>query len=314
MKLKFSSSKWILLVGLVLFQYSKLFGQFNFDPITLPESFNIAYTLPYLYIGGNENSISIREQSDFKFSFSRNLNTSKRNEIIALPISSYYDLRWKGDVSNFALGYSPLSHLYLTTNLSFVEETENYGRHSSKMLSGDFGVGVYHLKKTKDISLLKKKKRKVSRYRMSNKGLLMNALVGYSRGNIEHTSQYRKGNGEFLINRFYGKIGLDYQSGFWGIASDFKFGFLNYGKTTINGHAYEELSLQRALLINENDFLFAELSFRFYVGMKYGQIFINGGTMKVNDKISEFVLSDFLNVGIVLDVQDIFKKKGKNEK
>jgi len=316
MKLKFSSSKWILLVGLGLFQYSNLFGQFDLSPITLPETFYLSYDLPYLYVGGNDNAISIREQYDFKFSFSRNINAPKNNENNVFPfsISSYYDTRWRGDLSKFTLGYSPLPHLYVKANLFLTKEGDTYGRHNSKMLLGDFGMGVYHLKKSKGIPFLKKKLDKVSGYMMSNKGLLMNALVGYSRGSIIHTSQYRLGKGEFLINQFYGKIGLDYQAGFLGIASDLKFGVLNYGKTIIKGHAYEELSAQRALLINENDFLFGELSFRIYVGMKYGQIYINGITTKVNNKMSEFVLSGFWNVGVVLDIQDVFKKKGKNEK
>ena len=304
--------RWMLLVCLVSLQSSYLFSQITSDQFFLLDPV-FPTALPFLYVGGNDNSISIREQSDLKISFNRNFNTVKRSDDIYYPYSSYYDPGWNGMVSNYTVGYSPLPHFYGMANLLHVKERENYGGYHSNFLMGDIGIGAYYLKKTKGISFLKKKFEKLSKYAMPNKGLLFNALIGYSRGNILHTPTYRFGEGKFVLNRFYGKIGLDYQVGFLGIASDMKFGMLNYRKTTLQGHAYEDLQSHGALLSNDNDYLFGEFSIRFYVGMKYGQIYINGVTTKVNDELGEFVLSDLWSVGVVLDIQDVFKKQ-KNEK
>jgi len=314
MKLKFYS-KWILMAGLIFFQSSSLWSQISFDQFLLD---NLAYYpanhFRHLYIAGNENSMSIREQSDLKISFSNSVNSTKKNDRIFLPFSSYYIPQWKVNVTNFALGYSPLPHLYGKAHLSLINDREGTRDPSSKIIFGDIGIGTYYLMKTKDLPFFKDKFKKLSKFKMTNRGLLLNAFVGYSRGNISYTPPYKAGKGEFILNRIYGKIGLDYQSGFFGVATDVKFGVLNYGKTTIHGHAYEDLILQSALLVNENDFMFGELSFRFYVGMKYGQIYINGVTTKVNDEIKDFVLSNFWSVGTVLDIQDVFTKKKKNEK
>ena len=317
MKLKFYS-KWVLLVCFISFQHSSLWSQISFDPIIADNNIGYIYNdFRYLYIAGNENSMSIREASDLKFSFSRKIKTNQINYddyYLHYPFSSYIIPERKADISNFNLGYSPLPHLYGTASLFLIDEQEGDRDPNTNIIMGDLGIGTYYLKKTNNISFLKNKLKKLSKFKMTNRGLLMNALVGYSRGLITYTPTYKAGKGQFRLNRIYGKIGLDYQAGFFGIATDAKFGVLNYGKTTIEGHAYEDLIAQSALLIDKNDFMFGELSFRFYVGMKFGQIYINGIKTKVNDKMKEFVLSDFTSVGVVLDIQEIFKKKIKHEK
>ena len=312
MKLKFLP-KWILLLCFVALQNSDVSAQFATNEI-----FDVNYlginNVPSLYVSGNDNSMSIREQFDFKFSASKNINSlgSNRNDLIALPISSiYYEPNWGGTVSNFTIGYSPLPHLYTTANVMMTNEKETRGWYNSKAVIGDIGIGTYFLKKTKDIPILKNKFKKISKYKMSNEGLLVNALIGYSRGNILKSAIYKFGEGEFILNRIYGKIGVDYQSGFFGVASNVKLGILNYGKTTLRGHATEDFTLETALLTDKNNFLFTEFSVRGYVGMKYGQIYINGVITKVDSEFQDFVLTDLWSVGAVLDIQDVFKKKDK---
>jgi len=250
------------------------------------------YNLEYLYVPTHDDFISIRKKSDLKFSFNR---TKGRNE----------SRDWNGKISDFTLGYSPLQHLYGTANLSLIRNKESRGLYDSQMVLGGVGIGGYFLKENID--------RDSSKWKMPDKGLLINALVGYSRGKISHNARFRVGLGKFILNQFYGKIGFDYQSRFWGIATNIRFGLVNYGTTKIEGHAYDGLVLQRELLTTQNNFLFGEFSCRAYLGIKYGQLYVNATITKVNGEIRQFVLSDLFGVGIVLDIQEIFKKKNKNE-
>jgi len=250
------------------------------------------YNIQYLYVPTHDDFVSIRKKSDLKFSFNR---TRGRNE----------SRDWNGKISDFTLGYSPLPHLYGTVNLSFIRNIESKGLYDSQMVLGGVGIGGYFLKESIAND--------TSKWKMSDKGLLVNALVGYSRGKISHSGRFRVGLGEFILNQFYGKIGCDYQSRFWGIAANIRFGLLNYGTTKLAGHAYDSLILQRGLLTTQNNFLFGELSGRAYLGIKYGQLYVNATITKVNGEMSEFILSDLFGVGIVLDIQEVLKKKNKNE-
>ena len=262
------------------------------------------FNLQYLYIPGHNNFITIRKKSDFKFSFNKTKAWHNLRNSYYID-NSYYNAKWNGNISNFTVGYSPIPHLYVTGNLLVGNEKREIGRYDSDVILGGIGIGGYILKEGMD--------KKPSKWNMPDKGLLINALVGYNRGKISHVELIRVGSGKFILNQIYGKIGFDYQYRFLGIASNIRFGVINYGKTRMEGHGYEDLSSQRELLTAQNNYLFGELSCRTYVGIKYGQLYINAVITKVNSELRRFILSDMVSVGVVLDIQEIFKKK-KNEK
>ena len=222
MKLKFYS-KWVLLVCFVFFQHASLWSQTSFDPITLENtSFNIYSDFRYLYIAGDENPISIREPNDLKIAFSKNIVTSrgKFEDSIYYPSFSYNIPKKKVRISNLSLGYSPLPHLYGIANFSLLNEKDVSSSAITNMIIGDIGIGTYFLKKANSRPFLKEKFqfKKLAKLKMTSRGLLINALVGYSRGRINYTPSYKVGLGQFILNRIYGKVGFDYQAGFFGIA------------------------------------------------------------------------------------------------
>ena len=259
------------------------------------------FSRPYIYIPGHDNFISIRKKSDFKFSI--NISRAWKNSNGSYSRDNYDKYsRWNGKISNFTLGYSPVPNLYATANFLFENQRSSFWYDSQTVLGG-IGIGGYFLKESID--------EKPSEYNMPDQGLLINGLIGYTRGNISHDGINRFGFGKFILNQFYGKIGVDYQARYWGIASNIRVGVLNYGTTQILGRAFDDLGLHRELLTTQNDFLFGELSVRTYLGIKYGQFYINGVITRVNDELRRFILPDMLTVGIVLDIQEIFKKKEK---
>jgi len=295
-----------LLSLVFIIQGITLIGQTELDQFYLglrigPPSYN----LPFLSISGSDNFISIRKKSDFKFSFNITEEWNPSGDSYLIIDNYYYNSGWRGRISNLTLGYSPISHLFGTAN--FILADEKFGLYDSQMILGDIGIGGYMLKEGSGVD------KKTSKWGMTDRGLLINALVGYSRGKISHVRISGVSVGEFTLNQFYGKIGLDYQTKFWGVASNLRFGVLNYGPTKLVGHAYENLVVQRKLLATQNNFLVGELSCRIYLGVKYGQLYINGVTTKVNDDLRAFVLSDLVSVGAVLDIQEIFKKKNKDD-
>ena len=267
------------------------------------------YNLSYLYLSGNNNAFTIREESDLKFSFDRNVDVYPRN------FDDFYRKNypyWPGNISNFNIGYSPRNHLYSTASLMFANEKERSGSYISKMFLADIGIGGYFLKETKDVFKKKNIFNKERKAMMPHKGVLVNALLGYSRGKILHDAYFKSGHASFILNRIYGRIGLDYQARFWGVASSLRFGVLNYGTSIIEGQSYNDLTEQIDLLMTKNNFAFGELSVRFYLGLKYGQIYISRVNTNVSTKLESFLLKNLWSAGAVLDLQEIFRKTKKD--
>jgi len=65
--------------------------------------------------------------------------------------------------------------------------------------------------------------------------------------------------------------------------------------------------------MEQNNFAFGEFSGRIYFGLKYGQVYVTYVNTKVNSELNRYVFTNSWNVGIVLNLQDMFKKKIKND-
>ena len=310
-----NSLQRILISLFFLLQYSVVFSQTSLGFI---QNELFIYNAPYLYVADNNNAFSIRKKSDFKFSYNQAIKSTVNSgtNYISLAPSSLWEPNWKSTISSFNIGYSPLPHLYTTANLLLTNISDNYSvAPNSKVVFGDIGIGGYYLKELRNVFKKKNIFNKTSSWMMSQKGVLVNALLGYSRGSITHELvDWRSGHGKFTLNKFYGQFGFDYQARLWGFASSLKVGVLNYGTTYLEGHAATELYRSVEVLAEKNNFNFSELNFRFYVGMKYGQIYFNGVTTKVAGELEDFAVFDYLSVGAVLHIQDFFNKKNKDEK
>ena len=293
----------LLFTFLLFGQTFILFSQASFDlvapgPGFFPNFGPFQQEIIYLYVPDNNNTLTIREKSDFKFSFDRKIK-SKNNPIDEI---SRHDVPLDVDVNNFRLGYSPLPHLYGTASLLLVTNREETALFNSKMTQGDIGIGGYYLKEFKNIFKKENLFNKTAPAMMQKKGLLVNALLGYSRGIISHELTRTPGLGKFRLNKFYGQIGFDYQARIWGIAGTAKVGVLNYGLTSLEGRAPTELFDPITVLKRDNNYKFSEISIRFYVGMKFGQIYIKGMKSKTHKNLTYFVIPSYWSVGAVLDL------------
>lgn len=215
---------------------------FGFDPIFgSPEPF---YGEVYLYMPDNNSSITIREKSDLKFSFDRKLNSNLHDGITRVePLDV--------TANNFRLSYSPVRHLYGTASLLMVGGGENLSSYDSKMTQGDIGIGGYYLKEFGNVFKKKNILNKTTAGMMQEKGLLVNALLGYGRGIIHHQLTWRSGLGEFRLNKIYGQVGFDYQARLWGFAGTARIGIINYGLTYLEGHAPAFLKAPMNLLADK---------------------------------------------------------------
>ena len=249
----------------------------------------------FLYVPNTNLPHSIREKSDIQFSISQSIVTSSD---------------WDFNIKNFNLAYSPLPHLYGTANLMILKDAGlNY--FDSKMVQGDIGIGTYYLKPLGNISKKENIFNRTADWMMSQKGILASGMLGYSRGSISHQINSVIGHGKFTINKFYGQIGLDFQAKLWGIAGSAKFGILNYGTTYLEARAITTLSEPIDILRDKNNFYFREFEVRAYLGIRYGQLYWSMVNTATSDALTNYTLTNYQTVGILLDFQEIFKKKNK---
>ena len=291
------------LIGLFfLMQYSGLLSQSSFDEFSL--SLDIApIDDAHLYIPDSGNPIALWGKSDLKFSIDNRIGTD-----ISYGRYNYSSNHHKP--TQFKVGYS--FHPKFYTTLSWVQSKGNVrmsGLYEERLFLGDFGIGTSLVK-------IDEKERytpflKYNAKWMMKKGAQVNALLGYSRGRIQHERSYGFADGEFNFNRFYGQVGLHFQRGIWGFSGSSKFGFLNYQKVKIIGNAVFDLAPLSDLLMDQNNFLFIETSMRFYLGTRFGQVYLNRVFAKTNAALSKYIISDYISVGAVLDIQGFYRKKKK---
>ena len=250
----------------------------------------------FLYVPNQVGSASLKAKSDFQISFNHKINESSD---------------WNFDIKNVNLSYSPIPHLYATVNWLQVENDEDIRFFDSKMTQGGFGIGGYYFKEVGDIFKKKNIFNKTKNWMMPQKGILVNGLLGYSRGKITHQLTYDVGHGKFALNKFYGQIGFDYQARIWGLAGSAKVGILNYGTTYLVARAPRDLVDPIEILKEKNNFKFRELELRAYLGIRYGQVYWSMVHAKTEEDLTDFVLPNYKSVGVLLEFQEFFKKKNK---
>jgi len=284
-----------VLIVYLLLQNMLVFGQFN---NVLDIAFGVSEN-PNLYVPDNGDHLGLWEKYDFKISVDHHdINTYNR-----------YDAYSSNRINQFKLGFSPLSNIYTTASyVRYQGDTFLWpGLYEEKMIMGDVGVGGDYAKLDAPSSrmLIFKKKRKW----MMDRGVLINGLIGFSKGRMTHQKTYGFGKGEFNFNRIYGQFGLHLQRSLWGISANLKFGRISYNKSSLIGHASIDLVSLSDFLQAKNNFFFLESSFRVFLGTRFGQVYINLVQAQSDASFEEFIKKDYVNVGAVLDIEGIFKKK-----
>ena len=254
----------------------------------------------HLYVPDHGDPLGLWKKSDLKVSFDyHNGNNYGR-------LDSYYSNK----SIQFKAGYSPVSNIYTTASLFRYEGNGFMAvNYEEKMMMGDVGVGAYYAKMdslSSRFSIFKK-----DRKWMMDKGVLVNGLLGYSQAQMSSQRSWGIGQGEFNFNRIYGQLGLHLQRSIWGISANIKFGMVNYYKSSLNGHAADDLKPLSNLLMEQNKFFFLESAFRVYLGTRYGQVYFNLVHAESNASFEDYMLKDYKSVGVVLDIEG-FLKKNKN--
>lgn len=278
MKLKNTLSFFFILVSTLLFT-SSLFGQ-----------------KLRLFSPENGNPIALWNKADFQIAFD-----------VHQSLDYLYQLN-----TNLKLAYSPLDKIFVRLSLLQNNLHEETGFCNEDKLSlVDFGIGVYHAKK----GIFKSKKRnqvyKSPRWKMQ-KGLVLNANLGYSLGRILlNRIRPDAGSGKFHFNRFYGQLGFQIRTGLWGFSGVSKLGLLNYRKGFLLGYYALTYSSYFELLDEKNNFFFWENSLRFFLGIRWGQIYIQKVRIDADSDFERTILNNFVSLGLALDIQKIFKKRKK---
>jgi len=250
----------------------------------------------FLYAPNNGNTLTIKAKGDLQFSFNQKIKA---------------DTEWNFNIKNFNLSYSPIRHLYATANWFQVENDGEIRFFDSKMTQGGFGIGGYYFKELGNIFKKENIFNKTKNWMMPQKGILVNGLLGYSRGKITHDLTYDAGQGRFTLNKFYGQIGINYETRIWGVTGTAKIGVLNYGTTYLEARAPRDLSDPIDLLKRKNNFKFREYEIRAYLGIRFGQLYWSMVKTKTDSDLTDYVLPQYQSVGILLDFKEVFKKKNK---
>ena len=295
-----------LIIVFLLLQTSQVFSQGQGST----RSPNFYIEKSYLYVPDIGDPITLWKKSDLKFSLNLHRNKDR--------LSSFSNNSPK-EITQFKMGFSPLPNIYLTASfanyngIGFVPFEGRLGtvRYDEKMRLADFGIGRYYSRSGPLISRLSIFKKQ--RNWMMEKSWQVNGLIGISRGRMLHQKTSAVGEGVFDFNRFYGQAGFHFQRSIWGISTHLKFGMLNYYKTSILGDGVTELSLFVDLLMEKNNFFFMESSSKIYMGTRFGQVYYSLVYARSDAAFNEYMLNNYKSVGIVLDIQEIFKKKNKDE-
>ena len=181
----------------------------------------------FLYMPSNGNTLPIKAQYDFQVSFNHKIGESSD---------------WNFGIKNFNLSFSPIPHVYATAHWMQIENDDEIRFFDSKMTQGGFGIGGYYFKELGNVFKKKSIFNKTKNWMIPQKGILVNGLLGYSRGKIRHDLIFDVGHGRFLLNKFYGQVGFDYQARIWGVSGIAKLGVLNYGTTYLEGRAPRAVS------------------------------------------------------------------------
>ena len=291
-----------LIILFFLLQNAILFGQTSTADLRL-----VADRAPiddaHLYIPDNGDPLSLWEQSDFKFS----IDTRERKGV------DYYDFSPSNNsATQIKLAYSFLPKFYATASF-FQSKGDVYmsGNYNERLLLGDVGIGAYLLKideKDRYTPFLKYN----SKW-MMKKGVQVNALLGYSRAKIEHEKSYLIGQSKFNFNRFYGQMGFHFQRGMWGFSGNAKGGVLNYRDVKIYGKAASDLEVLSSVIMKQNNFLFIETAMRFYLGTKFGQVYLNRVYAKTDAALLDYTITEYTSVGVVLNIQGFIKATKKDK-
>jgi len=285
---------------LVILSFGSVIGYSQFDLVNSPFGgfgFPFIPSEPiqdgvFLYVPNTNTSHSIRAKSDLQFSYNQSTMTSSD---------------WDFKIKNFNLAYSPLPHLYGTANVMTVKDGGlNY--FESNMIEGDIGIGGYYFKALPNIFKKENIFNKTAGWMMPQKGILVNGLLGYSFGKTDFNRYELVGYGDFSYSRKYIQLGTHFQSNLWGVSGVIKYGKLNYKKTRLFGLASLEEDELIATLMNRNIYSFLEISLRFFVGVKFGQLNIGMILTDVSPDFHQSFNSGYISVGAVVDIQDIFKE------
>lgn len=271
-----------------------LFKLFYLSVFLLLQSISLLGQLPgitgeqsqVIYLPDNGDFLAVAKKSEIKFSFETHIT--------------------RGFDTNIKLGYSPLNHLYITTGLFRSQYSQNIYYHRKNTMK-DIGLGTYCFFKTKIKANNNKSVERKKKHWMMQNGILVNGLLAYSRGKSTLVGFDKFGYGQFYFDRKYLQLGSQFQSNIWGVAGVVKFGRLIYHDVILRGQASIDQVRITDTLMHRNRYSFMETGLRFFIGTKFGQFNLGVVTTAVGPDFNKEFYSNYWSMGIVLNIQNIFR-------
>lgn len=209
---------------------------------------------------------------------------------------------WPEEISSESgaqIGYSPFNHLAVAGSFAHSNNEnmkQNNLRSQGKVWQA--AIGSYLFIKSKHLP-------------NPNKGLLIDAYLGYGTGNITTTFFARNGKSIINFQQYFFQTGIYYKITNLDVGINFKRSLLNY----YDGNVFfeilpDDLNKIEAVL-EETPYNLNQLSFRIATGFEKGKIFLNiNNLFKLNETLRS--TSPEASFGIHLDLNKILTKKKNN--
>ncbi|MFK7775088.1 MAG: hypothetical protein AB8F94_23305 [Saprospiraceae bacterium] len=238
------------------------------------------------------------------------LTLSERND---LKISGSTSIKDRG-ISNIQIGYSPIKYVGLFG--SWMHQKNGQGIYPFDVSDGNnsntanyksVAIGGYFFKKRDHYysTLIPKKY-------LEQGGFLVDFYVGVGEGKFEREYSTYRTKVEFIHKKIFGLAGLHYKFRSLGVSYIFKMGQVQFNKVLVHGNfilfpkgIFDELK-------EDNTMNTYESTFRLECGIQEAKI--NLSLTGFSNQVDIFSpLRSYISVGVLLNVDELFRKKSKDK-
>jgi len=243
----------------------------------------------YYYAPDEANMLKLNDQHDLKFSVSGNSTNGN------------YNLKH----TNAQVGYSPIKHIGVFAShfkMSGDEPEQNPVRGGKGHLNNVGFGGYYFLDSESILNRLVNYDDKIG----VRSGFLFDVYAGYGKGHV-YNYYPEGGRSDLDIQKYFIQGGVHWQGKALGLSYVMKFGRINYFNGLIVGQLNDS-EINSLRNINEiREFPFRETSLKFYMGVKYGRVYLN--ISKIDDEFDNLFShrTSVGSFGIILDIDDIYR-------
>lgn len=248
----------------------------------------------HYYVPSEGNVLTLSERHDLKISATTSINET--------------------GINNFQIGYSPIKHLGIFG--SWLHQKDGKQIYPFDALSfnnsnsdnyKNVGIGGYFFKKrnTYYTTLIPKKY-------FEQGGFLFDLYVGIGEGKMRRDYKSVRSYFDFDYTKRFGQAGLHYKFRAFGISYIFKMAQLNVSKVVLHGNFFLFPKNFFDELVENNTIDTYESTIRFEYGIRQAKLNLN---LTYFSDQPNFLspLRSYYSIGILINVDEFFKKKRKDK-